>query len=229
MSAALNLRRWGATAAATAAVLMLLGWGAASAEAADARYEGSSEEGARVFFSTDEKILPAADKDNHQDVYQRAGSVTSLVSFGPFGGNRPFDATYAGASVDGTHAYFTTAERLVQQDTDSALDVYERTAGTTVLVSRGVIGGGNVAADFAAASADGLRVAIHHRRGAGRDRHRQRKRRLPPHERDHDAALSGRDRCGRSVRRGLGGCDARLLRHHGQPRRLRYRHRPGRL
>ena len=158
MSAAINLRRGRAMGAVATAIIALLGWGAAGAQAAPAQYEGSSTDGARVFFSTTEKILPAADKDNFKDIYQRAGTITSLVSFGPFGGNRPFNADYAGATPDGTHIYFTTDERLVQQDTDSTRDVYERTAGTTVLVSRGSTGGGDVTADFAAASADGSRV-----------------------------------------------------------------------
>lgn len=142
---------------ALALVLALFGW-ASAAQAAPATYAGSSVEGDRVFFTTSEKILTGADRDDETDVYQRRGNVTSLVSFGPFGGNRPFKARYGGASDDGTHVYFETEERLVQSDTDTTWDVYERSAGTTVLVSRGELGNADLPAEFRASSSDGSRV-----------------------------------------------------------------------
>ena len=51
---------------------------------------------------------------------------------------------------------FATNERLTPDDTDNFLDVYERSNGTTTLVSKGSSGGnGNYDAYFSGSSADG--------------------------------------------------------------------------
>ncbi len=85
---------------------------------------------------------------------------TSLVSSGPTGGYRGIGANFAGASTDGSRAFFTTAEQLVAGDTDSSIDVYERSGNTTTLISLGQGGTGNSAFDatFNAASGDGSKV-----------------------------------------------------------------------
>lgn len=73
----------------------------------------------------------------------------------------PDRASFAGASIDGLRAFFTTRQRLVPSDRDShRRDVYERTGGVTTLVS-GATGrpdpdSGD--AFFASASADGSQV-----------------------------------------------------------------------
>src|SRR5262249_32612481 len=86
-------------------------------------------------------------------------SLRSLVSAGQINGNGNYDATYGGVSADGTHAFFTTQEQLVAQDTDSSDDIYERFNGTTTLVSAGQINGnGAFNANFRGNSADGLHV-----------------------------------------------------------------------
>jgi hypothetical protein len=56
--------------------------------------------------------------------------------------------------------FFTTLEPLVDEDTDSATDVYERAAGSTTLVSDRVQSGSDAGTNgfFAGASADGSRV-----------------------------------------------------------------------
>src|SRR5437879_2306620 len=47
---------------------------------------------------------------------------TDLQSIGPSGGNGAFDATWAGASQDGSKVFFVTNESLVAADTDTAGD-----------------------------------------------------------------------------------------------------------
>jgi hypothetical protein len=64
-----------------------------------------------------------------------AGSPTSL-SLVSAGGTGPFDALYSGNSTDGSRVFFTTGERLSPADTDSFVDVYQRSAGATTLISR---------------------------------------------------------------------------------------------
>ena len=99
------------------------------------------EAGQTVVFQTEEQ-LTAADTDGSMDVYRRAGTVTTLVSTGPTGGNGPLDSYLVAADEGGTHLFFTTREALVGSDTDASLDIYERSGGTTTLVSTGS-GGGN--------------------------------------------------------------------------------------
>lgn len=99
--------------------------------------EGSPE---RALFSTSESLV-AADTDSKQDVYERTGEITTLVSTGSEAGGEAFDATFAGASADGSKVFFATAERLSLEDTDSSLDVYMRSGSDTVLVSSGQING----------------------------------------------------------------------------------------
>jgi len=129
--------------------------------AATVAYAGASEDGGRVYFQTIESLV-ASDTDARTDVYERAGSTTTLISTGPTGGNGAFNAFFAGTSADGARVFFGTSERLVAGDNDSQSDVYERAGGVTSLLSTGP-GGGNGAfgAFFDAASADGTRVFFH--------------------------------------------------------------------
>ena len=123
-----------------------------------ASFRGASAGGARVFFDTLEPLVDA-DTDNAVDVYQRAGGVTTLVSAGQINGNGAFNAGFERASADGTHVFFLTSEQLAAADTDSSLDVYERSGGVTTQVSAGQTGGnGAFSAFIRGASADGTRV-----------------------------------------------------------------------
>jgi hypothetical protein len=125
----------------------------------DATFAGAAGDGSHVLYETEEKVL-AQDTDSDVDVYDSAGT-TALVSTGPAGGNGPIDAFFADVSDDGTRAFFTTTESMVATDSDSAADIYERTGGTTSLVSRGSTGGnGPFHASFAAASADGATLIL---------------------------------------------------------------------
>jgi hypothetical protein len=91
-----------------------------------ADFAGTSQDGLRVFFHTDERLV-SSDTDTYQDLYERVGSATTLLSGGPDIGNGAQAAFFAGASDDGIHVFFTTGEKLVSSDTDNYQDVYEAT------------------------------------------------------------------------------------------------------
>ena len=110
-----------------------------------------------MFFETEESLV-AADTDGSFDVYERTGTTTTLVSTGSTGGNGAFDVFFDDVSTDGLRVFFETEEQLVAGDTDTQTDIYERSAGTTSLVSAGTPGNGNFAAIFAGISQDGSRV-----------------------------------------------------------------------
>jgi hypothetical protein len=120
----------------------------------DATFRGSSLDGARVFFQTNE-ALSASDTDASSDVYERLGGTTTLVS-AP--GNGAFPATFEGNSGDGMRVFFETREPLSAGDTDTFVDVYQRSGGTTTLVSAGTPGNGSFDARFTGNSVDGTLV-----------------------------------------------------------------------
>ena len=125
---------------------------------ADASYVGGSSDGTRVFFHTSEQLVPA-DTDGSVDVYERSGGATALVSTGPVNGNGNANAAFSGVSADGSRVFFMTAEPLVGADTDGAFDVYQRSGGTTSLVSTGPVNGNDDTSAFlVGTSTDGSRV-----------------------------------------------------------------------
>jgi hypothetical protein len=118
----------------------------------------ASEDGSRVFFWTQEP-LTSADTDDQFDIYERSGGTTTLISTAAGGGNGPYAAVFAGATPDGTHVFFRTAESLVGADTDGEWDLYDRSSGSTTLVSTASSGGnGRYPADFAGTSDNGAHV-----------------------------------------------------------------------
>jgi hypothetical protein len=130
----------------------------------DAAFVGASSDGSRVFFQSGEQ-LNAADTDFVQDIYERSAGDTKRVSVSqingnPSSGNGPFDATFGGASDDGTHVFFETQEPLVVADTDSAQDIYERFGGNTKLVSNLGYSPGALDATFQHVSSDGSYVTF---------------------------------------------------------------------
>ena len=122
------------------------------------------------------------DTDNSQDVYDWSGSgLAALVSIGPDGGNGESIVTYAGTSGDGGTVYFQTSERLdATADTDQSQDVYQRSGGTTTLVSTGAGGKGNEAIpasfEWASPAAGTPVVVFSTRRVPDQRRHRLRAR-----------------------------------------------------
>ncbi|HEV2791242.1 MAG TPA: hypothetical protein VGV69_08100 [Solirubrobacterales bacterium] len=126
------------------AAALALAFAAPAASADPATFAGASADGERAFFTTGERLVPG-DTDTRVDVYERSYDdfferyVTRQVSTGPTGGNDAFPASFNGASDDGSRAFFTTQEKLVDEDDDHSRDIYVRDLdeNTTALVSRG--------------------------------------------------------------------------------------------
>ncbi len=114
-------------------------------------FEGSSESGKRAFFSTNEALV-GDDKDTATDVYARdlPTGPTTLISGGT---SATQTASFAAATADGTHVFFTTPEGLVPEDKDGFNDVYEWDGGTLVLVTPAACSSA-CSATFDAVSAD---------------------------------------------------------------------------
>ncbi len=122
---------------------------------------GLSEDGTKAFIHTSEPLV-ASDTDIVQDVYQRAGGTTTMLSIGPNGGVGAPPATYSGSSLDGSKVFFRTAESLLASDTDAGPDVYERANATTTTIHSISPSGGQsgAAATFVGASEDGSKVFV---------------------------------------------------------------------
>jgi hypothetical protein len=118
----------------------------------DPRFLGASADGGRAFFLTRERLLGEDDDQDRcftdfgsiprpcLDIYERVGDETRLVSTRAAAGTAAHaDAVWGffATSQDGHHVFFTTAERLVPEDTDAFWDIYERAGGETRLVSTG--------------------------------------------------------------------------------------------
>ena len=128
-------------------------------EEQDAQFAAASSDGSRVFFYTNEQLV-AADEDGSEDLYERFGGTTTRVSFGPAGGNGADGVDSARVSADGSRVFFSTFESLVVADGDSARDVYERSGGTTSLVSTGASGNSGTTSSLALISRDGTHVVF---------------------------------------------------------------------
>ena len=121
-------------------------------------FGGNSADGSRVFFETQEPLVPA-DTDNEFDVYERSGGTTTRVSSGSINGNEPTGSHFLRASDDGSLVVFETQEQLVTPDTDNSIDIYRRAGGATSRISVGQIHGNlGFGANFDGISEDGSRV-----------------------------------------------------------------------
>lgn len=78
----------------------------------------------RVFFETRDPLV-AGDSNGKRDVYQWSDAGPRLIS----DGSSNTDSYFADASADGTDVYFTTRARLVGQDRDNYVDVYDARVG----------------------------------------------------------------------------------------------------
>jgi hypothetical protein len=135
-------------------------------EASHAFFGDATGDGSKVFFHTQAKLVPE-DTDDLSDVYQRSGGVTTLISTDPTDtSNGAGGSFFAGASADGSRVFFESDDNLVSDDTDdctsvdpnvaTCFDVYERSGGTTRIVSGG--GDGVEDAAFEGSSQDGTHV-----------------------------------------------------------------------
>ena len=121
-----------------------------------ATFRALSGDGSIVVFTTAESLVPN-DADNAVDVYTRTGGVTAIASDRP-SGDTSTPATFRALSGDGSIVVFTTAESLVPNDADNAVDVYTRTGGVTAIASDRPSGDTSTPATFRALSGDGSRV-----------------------------------------------------------------------
>jgi hypothetical protein len=121
-------------------------------------FQGSSTDGSRAFFTTDEQLV-GADEDTATDIYARdlPAGPTFLISGGKAGTST---ASFAAASGDGAHVFFTTAEPLVGEDEDEANDVYEWSGGKLSLVSSATCTSECPGSTFDAVSADSETVVF---------------------------------------------------------------------
>jgi hypothetical protein len=130
-------------------------------------YRAATADGSRVFFETKAQ-LTGADQDSAQDVYEwsAASGNATLVSTSEEGeeGNGEEGAIYAGFAAEGSEVFFETSEPLAAEDTDEAGDVYERSSGSTTLVTPG---NADQNATFDGASPDGTTVLFSTREALG--------------------------------------------------------------
>ena len=130
---------------------------------ADVSFSGSSADGGRVFFETDEPIVVADTDTTGRDVFERVGGITRLVSArNDAGPSTNQSAFFAGASDDGTRVAFSTEEPMRSSDLDAGYDVYLREAGGTWHVSDRVEGGPdtNLSVSFAGMTSDGREIFL---------------------------------------------------------------------
>jgi hypothetical protein len=104
----------------------------------ESTFAGSSEDGAHVFYVTSQQLDPL-DQDTNPDIYEWSeGSPPVRISTGPEGGNGAFTPRLAAVAEDGSHAIFTTREKLTAEDNNGTEnDVYDRSGSNTILVSVG--------------------------------------------------------------------------------------------
>ena len=80
------------TLSTTSGVTTLVSAGSTGGNGAfNARFAGATPDGSHIFFETNEKLV-ASDTDGSQDVYERFGGATTLISTGPSGGNGSYGA-----------------------------------------------------------------------------------------------------------------------------------------
>jgi hypothetical protein len=123
----------------------------------------TSADGSRAFFETSDRLVPA-DGNESQDVYERAGGVTTLISTGPSGA--PSGAELLHVSADGSRVTFSSYQRLTGEDHDDTDDIHQRAGGVTRLISTGPTDrysgfSSSAQAFFDGASADGAHVVFH--------------------------------------------------------------------
>jgi hypothetical protein len=120
--------------------------------------QGVTPDGRHVYFETPEPLL-ASDTDASNDVYEYGPAGLVHVSDGPGPDGAGLPADFNRASADGARVYFETPEKLVAADTDSAVDVYLRTAaGVTLLTDDPTGPDADMEARFLEVTPDGGRL-----------------------------------------------------------------------
>ncbi len=78
----------------------------------------------QVFFTSDRRLV-AADVNGVEDAYEFKDGKATLIS----PGNAPFPAIFADISTDASSVFFTTSQKLVGQDSDQTVDIYDARIG----------------------------------------------------------------------------------------------------
>ena len=112
----------------------------------------ASGDGSRVYFVSAE-ALSRDDNDAADDIYERRGDATVLVSGVPGAPRADVGIAFYHLSVDGSRATFGTTQSLLAEDVDATVDIYQRDAGGLRLLTPGAAGGPD--ARYAGASLDG--------------------------------------------------------------------------
>jgi hypothetical protein len=102
-----------------------------------------SQDGSRIFFESPDPTLAGA----KPEIYMRSNGQTTQVSAPQPGVVDPagiLAKRYEGATADGSKVFFTTAQQLTSDDTDSSSDLYQYdvASGTLTRLSTGASGTG---------------------------------------------------------------------------------------
>jgi hypothetical protein len=103
-------------------------------------FGGASADATHVVFSTAEPLV-SGDTDSSGDIYESFGGTTTLASTGPLDNGNNVAAQFPTASGtfisgDGQHVFFRTNTTLTPDDVPGD-DIFDRTGGTTKLVTTG--------------------------------------------------------------------------------------------
>ena len=124
------------------------------ADANHAFFLEASADGSRAWFETVDDIDTTDDLDAMNDVYERSGGQTTLISDN--GSGVAASSQFRAATADGSTVFFTTAGSLVGgADADGLSDVYGNSGGTIELLSTATPTSGSF---FAGATPSGDRV-----------------------------------------------------------------------
>jgi hypothetical protein len=108
-----------------------VGGGAPGPDAETRLRRNLSDDGGRLFFNTDEALVPR-DTNGLQDVYEYdvASGQVALISTGTAGEEQPVDTTgFADASPSGDDVFFQTRQRLVGVAQAGVLNIYDARVG----------------------------------------------------------------------------------------------------
>jgi hypothetical protein len=127
----------------------------------DAALEALSPDASRLVIDTREALVPG-DTDGANDLYELTAAGPTLLSVGAAGQAVSFPQFLA-ASSDASRVLFGSDAKLTADDRDPYPDIFERVAGTTKLVSGGLLdksygGATGPGVEFSGASADLGRV-----------------------------------------------------------------------
>lgn len=78
----------------------------------------------RLFFDSEDALVPI-DTNGVQDVYEYENGRISLISSGTGESGGFFHSSFIDASASGSDVFFVTADKLLPQDIDGALDLYD--------------------------------------------------------------------------------------------------------